>query len=251
MASKKQTLISRPLARTANVVVEAVGDETVIYDTDAHVAHALKPLAAAVYAYADGKNTPAEIAELASYRLASTITESDVVDALEQLDAQALLDGPVLDVHTGVSRRTALKTFAAAGAGSMLVMSVATAAAQACTTCTTVPTNQTCNSAGIGQAGPGSADCYTCNSPSQCGSSGVCCCVPCEDQTGSYGGKCGSGYSTCCQTVCVTSASHTCPKGTTTLDYSKNVGTSQDPFYCPPSSGGWKRSGTSSVCCTT
>jgi hypothetical protein len=251
MASKKQTLITRPLARTENVVVESVGDETVVYDTSAHVAHALKPLAAAVFAYADGTNTPSEIAELASYRLDTSVTEADVVEALDQLEATALLDGPVLDVNTGVSRRTALKTFAAAGAGSMLVMSVATTAAQACSTCTTVPSSsQTCNSAGIGQAGPGSADCYTCNSSSQCGSSGLCCCAPCEDSSG-YGKGCGSGYNTCCQTVCVTSPGGVCPAHTYSIDFSKNVGTTSHPFYCPPSSSGWKRSGTSSICCTS
>jgi hypothetical protein len=226
MASKKQTLISRPLARTENVVVESVGDETVIYDTDAHVAHALKPLAAAVYTYADGKNTPSEIAELASYRLATTVTESDVVAAIEQLDASALLDGPVLDVHSGISRRTALKTFAAAGAGSMLVMSVATSAASACVTCTSVPSaNDSCvTGGGNNQAGTG--DCPLCTTSASCGSDQVCCCTPCD----------GASVD-CCQPVCywkstASGSSAGCPKGSLPLGSTKT-----GSLYCPSGSG--------------
>jgi hypothetical protein len=265
MASKKQTIISRPLARSENVVVEAVGDETVIYDTDAHVAHALKPLAAAVYAYADGKNTPAEIAELASYRLATTVTEANVVDALEQLDAIALIEGPVLDVHTGISRRTALKTFAAAGAGSMLVMSIATAAAQACITCSTVPpssyscsTNTYTDSIPSGPVGPSGwqnntvSDCRLCNEstgssggtayPCQTtGSTGACCCAPCDNTS--------KVTSYCCQPICINSVSGTCPSGTLPLGHTVGGENSNPKVACPTGYGAYQGSGFQVKCC--
>lgn len=244
MASKKQTVISRPLARTENVVVESVGDETVIYDTQAHVAHALKPLAAAVYAYADGKNTPGEIAELASYRLATTVTEADVVGALEQLDATALLDGPVLDVHTGISRRTALKTFAAAGAGSMLVMSVATTAAQACYTCTTgqIPGSSTAcvkNATFPNDGGPG--DCRLCDANGPCytkGSNATCCCAPCDGSAAK-----------CCQPICIQSTG-SCPTGTLPLGHTvggENAGYSK--IACPSNYGAYQAGSYNVKCC--
>jgi len=237
MASKKQTVISHPLARSERVVVENVGDETVIYDLDSNVAHALKPLAAAVYTYADGKNTAAEIAELASYRLASTVTEADVEGALDQLESAALLETPMLDVHTGVSRRTALKTFAAAGAGSMLVMSIATSAASACVTCSTVPSNgsNTCTTNTVGNAGPG--DCKLCTAANQCGSDSVCCCAPCDGS---------SAY--CCQPVCFfksgSSSNSYCPTGMIPLTSTK-VG----DIYCPSGYASYTGGSYSVKCC--
>ena len=246
----KQTVISRPLARTEDLVVESVGDETVVYDTNVHVAHALKPLAAAVFMYANGENTLAEIAELAGYRLAMTITEVEVADAIEQLDAIALLDGPVLDVQTGVSRRAALKTFAAAGAGSMLVMSIATSAAQACITCSTVPSSDYfCSTNGINGQGPSSgqnntgtqSDCRICNSSGMCnttGSLGHCCCAPCDNSW--------SFNSHCCQPICVNhTSSGYCPTGT--LPLSVTVG--NPSIACPTGYGAYQGNGYQVKCC--
>ncbi|HEX3801318.1 MAG TPA: hypothetical protein VHV75_00615 [Solirubrobacteraceae bacterium] len=123
MASK-QTVITRPVARSERVLVETVGNETVIYDQDTQVAHALKPLAAAVHMYANGDNTAAEIAELASYRLETPVTEAEVAEAITQLSELNLLDTPELG-RNGFSRRDALKVFGAVGAGTVLVSSVA------------------------------------------------------------------------------------------------------------------------------
>ena len=125
MASKKHTVISRPVARSEQLLVESVGDEAVIFDLGTRSSHALKPLAAAVFNYADGSRTVAEIAELVSYRLATQVTEADVTEAVEQLAALGLLDAPELDVDGGgLSRRDALKTFAAVGAGAALISTV-------------------------------------------------------------------------------------------------------------------------------
>jgi len=259
MAKKNQTSINYPRARDENVVVEAVGDETVIYDLDTHVAHALKPLAAAVYMYADGKNTVSEIAELASYRLETTVTEADAEDALAQLESISMLSTPVLDINTGISRRTALKTFAAAGAGSMLVLSIATSAAGACYLCsgapsyvnnysadpTKVPANQgvacTMNAlpspASFGDA-PGPGDCQLCqpapgsktSTAAVCGSGTACCCTPCDND---LSGANGAAY--CCQPVCMLQDSSNyfsngyCPAYTLPLNVSAKTG----DIYCP------------------
>lgn len=125
MGFDKQSEIRHPLARSEQLVIQNVGDEIVAYDEETKTAHALKPVAAAVFMYADGKNTPAEIAELASYRLDQAISVADVNGAVAELDSCGLLEGPQGPLRRGISRRDALKTFAAAGAGTMLISSVA------------------------------------------------------------------------------------------------------------------------------
>jgi len=133
MAFNKQSMIKHPLARSERLLVENIDDETVIYDEDTKVAHALKPLAAAVFSYADGKNSSAEIAELASYRLGSGVNEAQVDEAVAELDSCALLDEPGLE--GGVSRRDALKRFGAVGvaasASTLLISSIAAPMASA------------------------------------------------------------------------------------------------------------------------
>lgn len=125
---------SQPRARTDRVFAEQVEDEAVVYDLDTNVAHALKPLAAAVFTYADGEHTVAEIAELTSSRLGEKVSSEQVEEALAQLENVSLIERPSLDVltHDPISRRTALKAFLAAGAGTFLVTSVAAPAALAC-----------------------------------------------------------------------------------------------------------------------
>jgi len=133
MASKKQTVVTRPVARSEELLVQSVESETVVYDERVKTAHALRPLAAAVFMYADGNNTVEEIAELAAYRLDQTVTVAEVNEAVEQLDSCDLLEMPGDILSAGISRRTALKTFAAAGAGTMLVSSIVAPFASATT----------------------------------------------------------------------------------------------------------------------
>jgi len=133
MAFSKQSVIKYPLARSERLLVENIDDETVIYDEESKAAHALKPLAAAVFSFADGKNSLGDIAELASYRLGAPVTEAQVSEAVAELDGCALLDAPALELEGGVSRRDALKRFGAvgvaAGASTVLISSIAAPAA--------------------------------------------------------------------------------------------------------------------------
>lgn len=112
MRSRKQTVINHPVARQEGILVESVGDETVLYDVRTKEAHCLKALAAATYAYADGRNTTADIAELASYRLGHPVTEAEVADAISQLGDCGLLD-TTLVIREGISRRDAVKRIGA------------------------------------------------------------------------------------------------------------------------------------------
>jgi hypothetical protein len=153
-------MITHPVARNEGLLVEAVGEETVIFDTETRASHALKPLAAAVYAYADGSNSAAEIAELASYRLATVVTEADVSEVIELLGELNLIEAPQLEERAhGLSRRDALKTFAAAGVGAALITTVSASSAMAATTQGDLGDDQSCvlNGSGgviIPSAGP-------------------------------------------------------------------------------------------------
>jgi hypothetical protein len=84
---RKQTAIARPIARTEGLLIESVGEETVVYDLDTKEAHCLKALAATVFMYADGARTAADIAELSSYRLETSVSDADVKDAVKQLES--------------------------------------------------------------------------------------------------------------------------------------------------------------------
>ena len=112
MRVRKQTAIARPVARTEGLLVETVGEETVVYDLNTKEAHCLKGLAASVFMYADGSRTASEIAELVAYRLNTPVAESEVADAVGQLESCALLDAGPLLVRNGISRREAVGKFA-------------------------------------------------------------------------------------------------------------------------------------------
>lgn len=124
MGSRK-SIISNPVARDDGLLIEAVGDETVIYDIESKEAHCLKALAAVVFAHADGQTSAADIAELAGYRLGQSFSEADVADAISQLETRALLDTP-LRVTQGVSRREAVRRFATAGVAAAAVPTLIT-----------------------------------------------------------------------------------------------------------------------------
>ena len=126
-ASSSRTMISFPVVREEGLLVETVGDETVVYDLESKEAHCLKPLAAVVFTHADGRTSAEEIAELAAERLGEPITETQVRDAIAQLEASALLDTPLV-VHSGngLSRRQMLGKSAAAAAGTFAGASLIT-----------------------------------------------------------------------------------------------------------------------------
>jgi hypothetical protein len=141
---RKQTAIARPVARTEGLVIETVGDETVVFDVDSKEAHCLKSLAAAVFMYADGSRTTSDIAELAAYRMGTPVTEADVTDAVSQLDSRSLLDqGPVV-VRNGISRRDALKRFGAVAGVAAATPLIATVSASAAPGDSKIPTGGCC-----------------------------------------------------------------------------------------------------------
>jgi hypothetical protein len=145
---RKQTSIARPVARAEGLLVESVGDETVVYDLDTKEAHCLKSLAAAVFMYADGSRTAADIAELAAHRLGTPVTEAEVADAVAQLEGRSLLDAGPLLIRDGLSRREAMGKFAKIGVAvtaTPLIASVMAPAASAAGS--QIPTGECCGHA--------------------------------------------------------------------------------------------------------
>src|SRR3954454_16499864 len=103
-----------PAAQSDGVLVQPLGDETVIYDRESKEAHCLKPLAAVVFDCCDGHATVADIASMSTQRLGEAITDADVADAVHQLESLDLLqaapvvrlsDDPVSSNGHGMSRR--------------------------------------------------------------------------------------------------------------------------------------------------
>ena len=125
-----EDMSAQPTARTAQLVIQDAGDELVLYDERAHTAHALSPVAAAVWRACDGSRSPGLIAR-------STGLEADVVEqALEDLSERQLLE---LTEPAVISRRQATKRIAQLGGAAFaapLIYSVAIgpaiAAASAC-----------------------------------------------------------------------------------------------------------------------
>ncbi len=111
--------------------METIDGDAVVYDLDTKQVHCLKTLAAVVFSVADGTKTVADIAELASYRLARPVSEAEVHDVVLNLEETGLLNSSPLADGQGVSRRQALKTFAVAGAGAALITTISAPAALA------------------------------------------------------------------------------------------------------------------------
>jgi hypothetical protein len=114
-----------PKARADGLLIEHVGDETVVYDLESKHAHCLAPLAARVLELSDGETPVAEIASLATLRLGHDVSEAEVHDALAQLEDRALLDTP-LAIRDGFSRREAIGKVAFAGATAVFAGSLVT-----------------------------------------------------------------------------------------------------------------------------
>lgn len=100
-----------PVARQADLHVEQVGDDLVVYDHRTQAAHALNAAAACVWEQCDGARSAAEIAAELSLK------EAAVADALSLLQAKDLLAsaGTVTQPQARrITRRVLTKAAAAA-----------------------------------------------------------------------------------------------------------------------------------------
>src|SRR4051794_36138143 len=174
-----ETARAVPAARSDGLLIEPIGDETVIYDTESKEAHCLRPLAAIVFGCCDGRATVGEIASAAHRRLGDPVSDSQVADAITQLERLGLLQtalvvrtggGLVATSGRGVSRREMLRRVGFAGAatavGTSLVTSIvapnAFAASGIPAGCTGCAKNSDCLSGHCCQSTPGKSCNQTC-----------------------------------------------------------------------------------------
>lgn len=122
-------------ARTADVLVEELENELVVYDLRSHTAHNLAGLAAAVWRRCDAKTAVSELPEAVGG--GAPVTIEAVWIALRELSHVGLLEPGIVfpaEVRT-LSRRTLLARGAALGVG-VAVLSVAVPAAATVASCT-------------------------------------------------------------------------------------------------------------------
>lgn len=82
----------KPVARTNQLKIESLPDETVVVDLDRNKAHCLNKTASAVWGYCDGKTTPAEMAARLHSEFGLPARESLARNAIQQLAKANLLE---------------------------------------------------------------------------------------------------------------------------------------------------------------
>lgn len=177
----------RPTARTAELLVEELGDELLVYDQRSDQVHCLSLAAGKVWRACDGKTSLEQLGSALNI-------DSELVDrALDELDACGLLDG---EAPGGVTRREAtarlVRTGAAAAAAPLIYSIAAPTPALAVTQnfCANHAANNGC--AGVGTGTPSTA-CANCSSVS------CACCYtsPMMCPASTAPGTSGNGYARC------------------------------------------------------
>lgn len=82
----------RPLARSADLLTESMGDELLVYDERTDVVSALNRTAAIVWCGCDGLHTIAELVELLGEEIGDLADEDLVMLTLDSLDEQELFE---------------------------------------------------------------------------------------------------------------------------------------------------------------
>jgi Coenzyme PQQ synthesis protein D (PqqD) len=168
---------NEPLARSADLIVDSIGDELLVYDTRNSRAHSLNNVGAAVWQACDGTRTLEEIAEFTG------VDPAAVELALDNLADIELISG---HERIGISRRTALRRITVGAAGLAIALPVIrsitapTAAmaygmsGQACTTQEFCGTGSYCSAFGLCHTGTGKASGEHCSHTSSCLKGAIC-----------------------------------------------------------------------------
>ncbi len=133
-----------PLARKEGIVVQALPDETLVYDLKSQRAHCLNLLAAMVWKRCDGRANAEEIASSIADELGAPVDLSVVLLALDQLSSADLISKPAVRAES-ISRRQIVRRLGA-GVSLPLVSSIIAPPAQAAASCT--PNTQGCSPPG-------------------------------------------------------------------------------------------------------
>ncbi len=112
-----------PKARQENLVVQELGDETVVYDEKRNHVHRLNHTAALIWKHCDGQNTVADLAAFLQGEMGAPVTEEIVWLALDRLDKERLLEGTLVrpEEAKNITRRQMLKKAALVGGMTLLL----------------------------------------------------------------------------------------------------------------------------------
>jgi hypothetical protein len=128
-----------PTARQEDLVIEGLGDETLVYDMRSHKAHCLNRTAALVWNRCDGRSTVSEMRAALEKELHTPVNADVVWIALEQLGkAKLLSDGlPGSVSQQSLSRRAVIKRLGLGAAVALpLVTSILAPTTAEASTCT-------------------------------------------------------------------------------------------------------------------
>lgn len=108
-----------PKSRQSGLLLDHVGDETIIYDEERQVAHSLNRTAGLVWAHSDGTRSVSDLAALLRAELDVDISDSLVEYTVAELSRVHLLENSEATADSSVSRREVLRRLATAGAAAV------------------------------------------------------------------------------------------------------------------------------------
>jgi hypothetical protein len=140
------TALTFPKARSQQIVVQELPDETLVYDLKRHKALCLNRAAGLVWKCCDGQTSVPEIAALLERELQTSVEQEVVWSALGQLAKARLLEGRLIlpSAVAGLSRRELVQMGLAAAIAVPVILSVVAPKAAQAATC--LPKNANCTS---------------------------------------------------------------------------------------------------------
>ena len=143
----KPTETLMPSARTAELVVEELPGEILVYELKRHKAHCLNPTSALVWRHCDGRTTVAQVATALEDTYELPRNEEIVWLALDRLrKAKLLQDGTELpEQDVSHSRRDAVRKLAMVGGLSILLPVVSSIRSPLAAEAASSTTNARCN----------------------------------------------------------------------------------------------------------
>jgi len=113
-----------PVARSKNLIIKELPDETLVYDLGSDEAHCLNQTAALVWKNCNGLRTVGDLANLLGHELGALVPEDVVWLALDQLEQFHLLSQPFTRPRNiaGMSRRQLIRKLGVAAAVSIPVI---------------------------------------------------------------------------------------------------------------------------------
>ena len=116
-----------PRARKHGLLVDRVGDETIVFDEERKEAHSLNRMASVVWRQSDGAHSLSQIATELTKELGVEANESIVLYALDKLASVHLLEDDIRpQQERPTNRREAVKRVAAVGVAAVGLPSVLT-----------------------------------------------------------------------------------------------------------------------------